>query len=878
MTIVTPEPTATKTVNTIHSLVVNPDDVTPMFRQFIEVKHQYPGVLLLYRMGDFYETFFEDALIAAKALELTLTARDCGKLGKIPMAGFPEKTQETYLARLVEQGFQVAICEQVEDPALAKGLVKREVVRVLSPGTITEFSQLRPDANNFLAALVLPSKSNAKYGLAWCDITTGGFYAAELVESQVMAELERIAPTELLVKGRKQRIVAGVAMDEWVPDVPQSFVRTFKYTPLPDSAFDAASTAPQLCQWFGVQSLEGYGLHEAKQAQVACGAIGYYLRQQFVGTPPQFQGISLIRLDNAMALTASARRNLELLTTVRDGKSDGTLFWVLNQTATPMGARLLRQWVSQPLVYLPEIQSRLDAVEALVSLPGLAEALRNVLPGIYDLERLGTRLLNSTAAPRDLVGLKHALQQLPKLSAVLSSFDSPASPLPFYLARLSQAPSALLTMANTIQSALADTPAITLKEGGVIRDGFDADLDAMRQLVAHQNEWLANYEAAERERSGIKTLKVAFNNAFGFYIEISRAQAQNATTEQLASYHRKQTLTNAERFTTPELKAFEDKVLDAQARQFEREAELYVQLRQSLQPTATQVLQTARDVAALDVLTSLAQVAIEQGYTRPVVDESLVLNLVDCRHPVVEKRLPMGQFVANSCALSSEPELGDVPQIQIITGPNMAGKSTYMRQVALCVVMAQIGSFVPAKHAHIGLVDALYTRVGAVDDLAAGQSTFMVEMQETAQILNNATRRSLVVLDEVGRGTSTYDGVSIAWSVTEDLATRLGCRTLFATHYHELNVLEKAFAQVKNVRVCVSEGDTGEIVFLHTVEAGAAQKSYGIQVARMAGVPKSVTDRANGLLNQLNKKELATIQARHVREALQAEVPQLSLF
>ena len=874
---------ASKPVNTIHSLAVDPNDVTPMFKQFIEVKHEYPGVLLLYRMGDFYETFFEDAIIAAKALELTLTARDCGNLGKIPMAGFPEKTRDTYMARLVEQGFHVAICEQVEDPALAKGLVKREVVRVMSPGTVTEASLLQPDCNNFLAALTLPTKKQPYYGLAWCDVTTGSFYATELTEAQIMGELERIAPTELLVQGRKQRIVAGVAMDEWVPNIPQRFVQAFKCTPLPDSAFDVSSTAPQLCQWLGVQSLEGYGLHEANQAQIACGAISYYLRQQFVGDPPKLHGISLLRLDSAMALTASARRNLELLSTVRDGKTEGTLFSILNRTGTPMGARLLRQWVSQPLVHLPEIQSRLDAVEALVTLPGLVEGLRPVLSGIYDLERLGTRLLNCTASPRDLVGLKNALHQLPKLGLVLESykrtetFGTDAN-LPVYLARLQETPPNLVTLADTVHRAIADSPAITLKEGGVIRAGYDADLDAMREVVATQNQWLANYETAERERTGIKTLKVAFNNAFGFYIEMSRAQAQGASDEQLAQYHRKQTLTNSERFITPELKAFEDKVLDAQARQYEREAELFFTLRQSLQSLATQVLEAAHHVATLDALASLAIVAIEQNYTRPVVDESLTLDLKDCRHPVVETLLPMGQFVANSCALSAEPELGLVPQVQIITGPNMAGKSTYMRQVALCIVMAQMGSFVPAKSAHIGLVDALYTRVGAVDDMSAGQSTFMVEMQETAQILNNASRRSFVVLDEVGRGTSTYDGVSMAWSVTEDLATRIGCRTLFATHYHELNVLENAFPQVKNVRVCVSENNTGEIAFLHTVEPGAAQKSYGIQVARMAGVPKSVTDRASGLLNQLNKKELATIQARHVREALQEEVPQLSLF
>jgi len=857
--------TAASPYNTLHSYTVDPEKASPMVAQYLAVKREYPGIILFYRMGDFYETFFEDALISARVLEITLTGRDAGQCGRIPMAGIPVKAAEAYLSKLLTQNFKVAICEQMEDPAQAKGLVKRQVVRVLSSGTITEQSLLRPEENNFLAALLIKDLEHC--GLAYCDISTGTFMVTELTFPELLSELDRIRPAEILVKGKKRRAVSKQELDAFLPDIPPEISENYRCTPLEETAFEVVNTQSILMDLLHVKTLEGFGLYNIPLALQAAGVIGYYISRNFLENPPVFNGIRPYSLNQTVTMNTTARRNLELLSTVKNNQYEGSLLWVLNRTCTSMGNRLLRQWINQPLTNLDEIQARLDAVEELVSSAAIRESVRAILPEIYDIERLSTKVTNLTAQPRDLIALKQSIARLPDLSNLLKPMET------FYLSRLQDFPPELFKMMALIEQAIDDSPAISLKEGGIIKTGYHAELDQMRDLVRNHAEWLNRYEAEQRDRTGIRTLKVSFNSAFGYFIEITRANAANVPSD----YHRKQTLTNAERFTTDVLKNHEAQVLDAQSRQYELEYNLYIEMRQKLLTYAPILSDCAQRVSALDVLQSLATVAVEQNYVRPQVDESYEINLQQSRHPVVEKILPLGRFVPNNVTLSANPKEYKIPQMMIISGPNMAGKSTYMRQVALIVLMAQMGSFVPATYARIGLVDGIYTRVGAVDDLSSGQSTFMVEMNETAQILNGATQRSLVLLDEVGRGTSTFDGVSIAWAVSEYIANRLGCRTMFATHYHELNTLEQTNLKIANYRVCITEAN-GEIEFLHTVEPGAAQKSYGIQVARMAGLPMEVIQKAESVLNQMQKKELAVVETRQRERDHEAEAPQLSLF
>lgn len=837
-----------------------------MMRQFLEVKQAHAGVILFYRMGDFYETFFEDALITARALEITLTGRDAGKLGRIPMAGVPVKAVDGYLQKLLEKNFKVAICEQMEDPAQAKGLVERRVTRVLSSGTVADQRFLKPHENNFLGAAWFYPKENL-WGFAYCDVTTGEFYATQLRQEQFLSELDRVRPSELLVPGRKQ---PGAVVVEWVPDTLPEIRNGYQCTPLRSDAFEPRRSTERIHQWFSIRDLESFGLNAQSAAVAAAGAILGYLEATYIEeNRPSFETIRCYRISERLEMNASARRHLELIQTAKEGKSEGTLLWVLDQTCTAMGARLIRQWLQSPSIDLAEIESRLDSVEALVHSSEICHLLREILPEIYDLERLSMKIQNLSAQPRDLVALKLSCQQLPRIAQLLEGQT------PFYLARAQSMPASVETFANRIEKALLDAPALTLKEGGIFRSGYNAELDRLRLALETHQSWMEAYERTERERTGIKTLKLGMNGAFGYYIEISKSLSKQAPPE----YHRKQTLTNAERFTTPELKQHEEQVMEAQSRLFELEYQLFLDLREELLSYGAALKDAAQRVAALDVLQSLATVAMEQRYVRPEVNRSMELILQEARHPVVEKMLPLGAFVSNDCSLSAaSPEEQDVPQLMIITGPNMAGKSTYMRQVALIVVMAQIGSFVPASSARIGLVDQLFTRIGAVDDVASGQSTFMVEMTETAHILNCATQRSLVLLDEVGRGTSTYDGVSIAWSVAEHLVHQNGCRTLFATHYHELNTLEQVSPKIQNFRVTVSETE-GDIEFLHRVVPGAAQKSYGVQVAKMAGIPLQVVQKAERLMNRMQEKEFSVIEKRRQGSLLEvARQDQLNLF
>jgi DNA mismatch repair protein MutS len=878
-----PSSVSKSTYQTLYSASIDLENtipaVSPMIAQFLEVKRQYPGIILFYRMGDFYETFLEDALISARVLEITLTGRDAGGLGRIPMAGVPVKSVDAYIGKLLTQNFKVAICEQIDDPATTKGLLRRQVVRVLSSGTITEQTLLNADENNFLAALAIrPGTSIC--GLSYCDVTTGHFYVTELPSKDLFSELDRIRPVEILVRGRKKRAASIQELDSFLPDVPLELTQRFRCTPLPDDAFRTNDTRQVLLSLLKVKSLEGFGLEGASfkpsNAQVkvgdqtlaleAAGVIGYYILRNFPDQPPALSAIRRYSLQQTITMNAAARRNLELMETVRTGQSDGSLYAVLNKTGTSMGARLLRQWISLPLTDRNEIESRHEALEELFVHPEIREDIRDLLPEIYDIERLSTKVASLTVTPRDLVALKLSLARLPELSNRVKSFKS------FYLTRMQEFPPEIFRVTALIERAIDDAPALSLKEGGLIKTGYHQELDKMRELLSTHQDWLNQYEAEQRERTGVKALKVSFNSAFGYFIELSRSNSHAAPSD----YHRRQTLTNAERYTTDILKAHETQVLDAQSRQYELEYNLFIELRQQISGFSDILADCAHRVATLDALQSLATVAVENRYVKPIVDDSHELFIRQGRHPVVEKMLPLGAFVPNDAGLSGSTKTSQIPQLMMITGPNMAGKSTYMRQVALIVVMAQMGSFVPAEYARIGLVDGIYTRVGAVDDLAGGQSTFMVEMNETAQILNGATNRSLVLLDEVGRGTSTGDGVSIARAVAEHLVDVIGCRALFATHYHELNTLEQTHPRIANYRLKVTEMD-GEIAFLHTVEPGTAQKSYGIQVARMAGIPARVIQRAERLLDRSYQQDSTRSEGRIAKEAL-AETPQLSLF
>lgn len=852
--------------------------LTPMMRQYLAIKNEYTGTLLFYRMGDFYETFFEDALMAARALEITLTHREAGKLGKIPMAGVPVKAVNSYLPRLLEAGFHVAICEQVDTED--KKLMGRRVVRVLSAGTLTDNELIESDESRYLAACL---EDKGRWGLAYCDVTTGAFYATELSAQQLASELRRVAPTELVVVGRrvKDPHLKGIRGTEVLTPDGEALKAIGALPDAPLSALEKPScdqAQARLCQLFDVQTLEGYGLHDRPLACQAAGMIAEHLERHFPEAMPVLDAIRLYQPDTGVILGSRTAESLELMATQRNTSLDGSLLGHFRQTVTPMGSRMLVSWLGRPLTELSEINARLDAVAALVGAPTSLTRVRELLTQMYDAERLATRIANLSASPRDFLALAQTLEQLPELAKTLQPLSG------FYLERLHSVPPALVALAASIRQAIADNPAMTLTDGGIIAEGYHPQLDAYRARVATNARWLEDYEAQEREKTGIKTLKIGYNGAFGYFLEVSRGQSDNVPFY----FHRKQTLTNAERFTTEALKQHEGEVLEAQQAMATLEYELFTQLRQQLRIYADELKNWAQRLAALDVLGAFAEVACRYGYCRPEVDTSLELDIKAGCHPMVAARLPLGGYVPNDTLLAGRPLPDASPeaaQLQLITGPNMAGKSTYMRQVALIVLMAQMGSFVPARRARIGLVDKLYTRIGAVDDVTAGQSTFMVEMAEVAQILNGATERSLVLLDEVGRGTSTYDGVAVATAIAEYIVGNLGCRTLFSTHYHELTSLAERFAgAIENVCTAVRETE-GTIQFLYHVEAGAAQKSYGVAVAKMAGLPRQVIDHADQLLNRLENGHTATPGPRQAtrRRASTTEgeptaAPQLSLF
>lgn len=794
-----------------------------MMKQYQEAKAACPDALLLFRMGDFYELFHEDAKQAHRLLGITLTSRDKSE-NPIPMAGFPHHQLDGYLAKLISAGVRVAVCDQVEDPKKAKGLVRREVTRVVTPGTLTDDALLDPRASNYLAAIV-PGEI---VGLSWIDFSTGRFYASTCAGERLGDELARITPSEILIGDSAEPLPEAVRAE-----------RTF--TERQPWAFSETAAHETLEKHFGTASLEGFGLDEADSPAIrAAGAVLEYLQETQKSELDHIDRLIPYRDGDNVLIDESTRRSLEISQTLRDGRRDGSLLAVIDHNVTAMGSRLLADWVGSPLTDVAAITSRQDAVEELLGDQSLCDGLRESLRGVYDMPRLLARATTGRASPRDLCFVGRTLALLPKIKAKLADRNSPL---------LNQLESQLDLCADVrgqLETALEDDCPLTGRDGGFIRTQYNAKLDELRDLSRGGKQWIARYQADEVERCGIPNLKIGYNRVFGYYLEVTHAHRDKVPEH----YIRKQTLKNAERYITPDLKEHEEKVVAADEESKALEYDLFAELRELVAGAAKRLRTTADVLAQLDVLAGLAQLARTRSYCRPQVADSAELRIVDGRHPVLDIIEPDGTFVPNDTLMDS-----DERTILLITGPNMAGKSTYIRQVALLTLMAQIGSFVPARQATIGVADRIFARVGASDELSRGQSTFMVEMLETARILNTATPRSLVILDEIGRGTSTYDGVSLAWAVVEFIHDAIGCRALFATHYHELTDLENVLAGVKNLNVAVREWKD-DVVFLHQIVAGTADKSYGIHVARLAGVPREVNERAKTILSRLEDEHL----------------------
>lgn len=853
----------------LKSYEVNPDDATPMIKQYLDVKKDNQGVILFYRMGDFYEMFFEDAIVASKDLELTLTGREGGKLGRIPMAGVPQKAADNYIAKLLEKGHKVAICEQMEDPALAKGLVERKVVRTITAGTIIETNLLDASKNNYLASVSKSAKENS-FGLSYIDISTGEFRISKLDYSQLLAELNRISPSEIIgIAGKRQLKPFQVVPEETI-DLPDEITKNYNCTVRSADAFSADNALEKIKQVFNINSLEGFGFPEYAIGLTAAGAIIDYLQETQKTDLPKFDTISPYSVEEFVSIDANTARNLELVQTVRDNNYKGSLFWAINRTKTNMGARQLRKWIQQPLQSISEIKIRQDAVEELIENPKTRTELSFILERVYDIERLATKISYNSANGRDFIALKDSLNILPEFGNLLMNMKSP------YLSSFSGINQSIYDFADIIDKTIDEAPPVGIKEGNLIKKGVNKELDYLKSLLGDGKDWLADYENREKERSGIKSLKVGFSKNFGFFIEVTHANTNLIPDD----YIRKQTLTNAERYITPELKNHESEILSAESKSIELEYQIFINFRDYSKEFVEPIRDIAKSIAALDVLCSFADIASELNYTRPEINDSQAIIIKDGRHPVIEQILPLGSYVPNDLYICSEEDISanQAPLLMILTGPNMAGKSTYMRQNAIIILLAQIGSFVPASYAEIGIVDKIFTRVGAVDDLSTGQSTFMVEMNETSYILNSATERSFILLDEIGRGTGTYDGVAIAWSVAEYISRHIKAKTIFATHYHELNALCEKYPEIQNFRVTVSDND-GEIEFLRRVVQGGASKSYGIHVAKMAGLPNSVVIRAQYLMNRMQKDYSARIAVgKRGSDDVGIETPQLSLF
>lgn len=836
--------------------------LSPMMAEYVKTKQQYKDCILFYRLGDFYEMFFEDALTVTKELEITLTGKDCGLEERAPMCGVPFHAAETYINRLIEKGYKVAICEQVEDPKKAKGLVKREVIRVVTPGTTLDAASLDESKNNYLMSIV---SMEDHFGCAIADISTGDCFLTEVDKPQkLLDEINKFVPAEIICNDAF--FMSGVDTDDLKNRLG---ICVF---PLDAWYFDDSLCKRTLKEHFHVNTLEGLGIQDYDCGVIASGALFLYLQETQKSALSHMAGIRPYAAEKYMLIDSSSRRNLELVETLREKNKRGSLLWVLDKTKTAMGARTLRSYVEQPLIDAQEINRRLEALEELNKSPMLRDEIREYLNPIYDLERLISRISYQSANPRDLIAFASSLEMLPHIRQILKDFKTPL------LTELYEDMDPLEDIASLIKSAIVDEPPLAQKDGGIIREGYHEDVDKFRRSRTDGKKWLTELEAREKERTGIKNLKIKYNRVFGYSLEVTNSFKELVPE----NYIRKQTLTNAERYITQELKDLEDLILGAEDKLYALEYELFCEVRDKVGAEVVRIQKTAKAVAALDVFASLALVAQRNNYVRPKINESGVLDIKNGRHPVVEQMIEHDMFIANDTYLDNQKK-----RVSIITGPNMAGKSTYMRQTALIVLMAQIGSFVPADKANIGIVDRIFTRVGASDDLASGQSTFMIEMTEVANILRNATSRSLLILDEIGRGTSTFDGLAIAWAVIEHISdTKLcGAKTLFATHYHELTELEGKISGVNNYCIAVKEkGD--DIVFLRKIVKGGADKSYGIQVAKLAGVPDSVICRAKELVEELSDADITaavkdlTSSSKKKQKIVydQVDMAQMSLF
>lgn len=839
--------------------------LSPMMERYHEVKAENPGAILLFRMGDFFELFYEDAQNAARVLGLTLTSRDKNSDNPVPMAGFPHHQLDGYLQKLIQNGFRAAICDQVEDPKKAKGLVRREVTRVVTPGTLTDDQLLDPRSSNFIAC-VAPAKETL--GLAWLELSTGRFMASEIEPALLQDELARIQPAECVVP---EDDATNGSLPVNRPDLGGPVL-----SGRPAWAFSKDEAKRLLNEHFGTKTLEGFDIDDNSPAVTAAGALLEYIRDTQKSALLHITRIESYRRQRHMIIDEATRRSLELTHTMRGGHRDNTLLDVIDETCTPMGARMQADWLSSPLTDLQQINERHDAVEELVGDLSLRDALRELLKSMYDLQRLTSRVATGRCSPRDLSCLASTLATLPKVKAKLT--ERKATRLQTLERRIDLCDEAR----NAIETTLVDEPPVTAADGGVVKEGFDTTLDDLRDLAKGGKQWIATYQAKESERTGIPNLKIGFNKVFGYYLEVTAAHIAKVPED----YIRKQTLKNQERYITPELKEYEDKVLRAEDQSKALEQEIFTKLKEDIAKDVTRLLATAEALAEVDVFVSLSTLAASAGYVRPQMLKEPILEIRDGRHPVLDRIMPAGEFVPNNVLLGSatdetteESAKETTGRVQIITGPNMAGKSTYIRQAALLTVMSQMGSFVPAASAKIGVADRVFARVGASDELGKGQSTFMVEMTETARILNSATKHSVVILDEIGRGTSTYDGISLAWSITENLHDEIQCRTMFATHYHELTDLTQTLKHASNWHVSVQESNE-DVVFLHRVIEGAAGRSYGIHVARLAGVPTSVTERAAKILDSLENQHVNDEGKRNVpvRETKRHRQQQLSLF
>ncbi|WP_265443834.1 DNA mismatch repair protein MutS [Acetivibrio straminisolvens] len=825
--------------------------LTPMMQQYLEIKEQYKDCILFFRLGDFYEMFFSDAELASRELELTLTGKDCGLEERAPMCGVPFHSADSYIARLINKGYKVAICEQVEDPALAKGLVKRDVIRIVTPGTVTDSAMLDEKKNNYLMSIY---KNKTFYGIACVDLTTGEFLSTYITFgntfNKLMDEIAKFSPSEIVVNGE-------FFHDE---DIKNTLRKRFDVyiSSIEDRFFEKD---------FSVQKLKSYFKDYVAEENAfdlyinASGALLEYLEQTQKVNLSHIQSFNVYRIEEYMVLDLASRRNLELTETLREKNRKGSLLWVLDRTMTSMGGRTLRKWIEQPLINLHDIKDRLNAVNEFKEKFMVRTEVRELLRAVYDIERLMSKVILGSANCRDMVSIKHSIGQVPYIKELISDLKSDLNVLSY------NELDTLTDVYEIIDKAIVDEPPVAVKEGGIIKEGYNEEVDKLRSAAKDGKKWIAHLESKERERTGIKNLKVGFNKVFGYFIEVTKSYYSQVPDD----YIRKQTLANCERYITQELKEIENTVLGAEDRLVELEYQIFVDIRNRVAKEINRLKSTARSLARIDVLCSLAEVADRESYTMPVVTDDDKIEIKDGRHPVVEKMIGQGAFVPNDTYL----DMGE-NQISIITGPNMAGKSTYMRQVALIVLMAQMGSFVPAQSAKIGIVDRIFTRVGASDDLASGQSTFMVEMSEVANILSNATSKSLLVLDEIGRGTSTYDGLSIAWAVIEFIGEKIGARTLFATHYHELTELEERIEGIKNY--CISVEEKGEdIIFLRKILRGGADNSYGVQVARLAGIPAPVIHRAKEILKKLEDADI-TRKEKRIRRGKQPIQGQIDVF